>query len=311
MSLEESDDLNIPDAEPIDPAFEACSLPKFDMHLYKSSLIETNIKWAGKNCKLCLKDAPTSLKKCKDKFFLVARRAAPIAMAWRHHDSSVADLFPRPSEYDASDVAKLREVVISLRKPPPSVLYVAGLFNFWKHVGRAFSLRDLKGKVVTIVEFLRLPNFKGCKVSAGTLLPPGSARVLDDKKKMKRKSEEKATAYAADADIQVDKVVTKRGAGKEDVCKKRRVRVGAPVQRDSEHVSSLTPLNHAKPLETLANTKHVSHNASVGRMGALRNQTDEHAPPPVGSPACRPSLAPVGPLFEIVERSARDRLCRK
>ncbi|GKG28021.1 hypothetical protein Tco_0406348, partial [Tanacetum coccineum] len=55
--------------------------------------------------------------------------AAPIAMAWRHHDSSVADPFPKPSEYNASDIAKLREVVISLRRPPLSILYVAGLSN--------------------------------------------------------------------------------------------------------------------------------------------------------------------------------------
>nr|GEX89070.1 putative reverse transcriptase domain-containing protein [Tanacetum cinerariifolium] len=151
---EESDDLNLPDAEAVDSALEASSLPKFDMHMYKSSLLETNVKWltkcygiladlhprvvpedmtmdalpndaiglyahhfqqggVGKNCKPCFKDAPTSLKKWKDKFFLVDRTAAPIAMAWRHHDFSVADPFPKPS------VAKLREVVIVLRKPPP------------------------------------------------------------------------------------------------------------------------------------------------------------------------------------------------
>ncbi|GJS73242.1 hypothetical protein Tco_0706083 [Tanacetum coccineum] len=28
-----------------------------------------------------------------------------------------------------------------------------------------------------MAEFLRLPNFKGCEVAAGTLLPPGTARV--------------------------------------------------------------------------------------------------------------------------------------
>ncbi|GJW61547.1 hypothetical protein Tco_0110882 [Tanacetum coccineum] len=210
-------------------------------------------------------------------------------MTWRHHDSSVADPFPGPSEYNASDVAKLQEVIISLRRPSRSVLYVA---------------------VITMAEFLRLPNFKGCKVSAGALLPPGAARVthlaspaerledippktgdmmtaeipsrkvLDDKDKKKRKAEEKAVAHTADADIQIDKVATKRGAGREGGCKKRKVRVGAPVQQDSEHVSSLTPLNHALPLETLANTNHVSPNVSAGRMGVLRNQTDEHVPPP-------------------------------
>ncbi|GJR04750.1 putative reverse transcriptase domain-containing protein [Tanacetum coccineum] len=106
MSLEDSDDLNIPDAAPVNPVLEAIAFPKFDMHMYRSSLNESHVR-AGKNCKPCLKDAPTSLKKWKDKFFLVDRRAAPIAMAWRHHDSSVADPFPKPSEYNASDVPKL------------------------------------------------------------------------------------------------------------------------------------------------------------------------------------------------------------
>ncbi|GKB67879.1 hypothetical protein Tco_0929291 [Tanacetum coccineum] len=191
VSLEEPGDLNILDAAPIHPVLEAGALPKFDMHLYKSYLNESHVRYlvklygirrnfirgAGNDCKPCLKDAPTSLKKWKDKFFLVDRRAAPIAMAWRHHDSSVADPFPRPSEYNAPDVAKLREVVISLRRPRLSILYVAGLSNVWKHAGRAFSIKDSEGKVITMAEFLRLPNFKGCKVAAMTLLPPGIARV--------------------------------------------------------------------------------------------------------------------------------------
>ncbi|GKD36986.1 hypothetical protein Tco_1257193 [Tanacetum coccineum] len=392
MSLEDSDDLNIPDAAPVDPALEAGALPKFDMHLYRSSLNESHVRYlvklygipkelhprvvpegmtmntlptgaiglyahhfqqgglrvpfssfflkviehfcvhisqlvplgvnrvtflemycrsnrAGKYCKPCLKDAPTSLKKWKDKFFLVDRRAAPIAMAWRHHDSSVADPFPKPSEYNASDVAKLREVVISLRRPPLSILYVAGLSNVWKHAGRAFSIKDSEGKVITMAEFLRLPNFKGCKVAAGTLLPPGTARVthlappaarledippktgdmivaeipcrkvVDDKEKKKRKAEEKAATKAPAVDIQAEAAVAK-ATGKEGPRKKRRVRVGAQVPPDSEHVSSPTPLNQAKPLEALANEEHVSTPLSVGRMDTLRDQTDEHAVSP-------------------------------
>ncbi|GJR72360.1 hypothetical protein Tco_0084725 [Tanacetum coccineum] len=341
MSLEESDDLNIPDAAPVDPVLEACALLKFDMHLYKFSLNESHVKYlvklygipedlhpqvvpegmtmnalppgviglyahyfqqgglrnrAGKDYKPCLKDSPTSLKKWKDKFFLVDRRAAPIAMAWRHHDSSVADPFPRPSEYNASDVAKLREVVISLRRPPLSILYVAGLSNVWKHASRAFSIKDSKGKVITMDEFLRLPNFKGCKVSAGTLLPPGAARVthlappegrledippktgdmmvaelpcwkvLDDKEKKKRKAEEKAAAKIPAINIQAETVVNK-DAGREGPRNKRRVRAGPQVRPDSEHVSSPTPLNHAKPLEALANEEHVSPPLSVGGQG--------------------------------------------
>nr|GEW71101.1 hypothetical protein [Tanacetum cinerariifolium] len=212
-------------------------------------------------------------------------------------------LSTRPSEYDAS-----QEVVISLRKPPPNILYVEGLSNVWKHAGRTFSLRDLKGK--------------GCKVSAGALLPSDLAKVLDDKEKKKRKDEEKAAAHAANADIQVDKFVTKRGAGKEDVRKKRRVRAGVSVQQDSEPVSSPTPLNHAKPLDTITDTEYISPNASAGRMGALQNQTDEHAHPPplvnvgvltTGEEGIQENVNADfadeghGPLLKTVERSARDK----
>ncbi|GJT64399.1 hypothetical protein Tco_1015879 [Tanacetum coccineum] len=280
----------------------------------------------GKNRKPCLKDAPTSLKKWKDKFFLVDRRAAPIAMACRHHDSSVAEPFPKPTEYNASDVTKLREVVISLRKPPPSLLYVAGLSNVWKHASRVFSLKDSKGKVVTMAKFLRFPNFKGCKIVGGDLLPPGSARVthlsslterledlppktgdmvtaeipcrkvLDDKEKKKRKSEKKAATNAPAANIQAERVARNKDAGKE----------GAP---DEEYVSP---------------------NVSAGRMGVLRNQTDEHiTPPPVfnaggfvrGREGVQENLYVAfireghcdneGPLLETVERPKRTKVVSK
>ncbi|GKE40406.1 hypothetical protein Tco_1463811, partial [Tanacetum coccineum] len=205
-------------------------------------------------------------------------QTAPIAMAWRHHDSSVADPFPKPSEYNASDIAKLREVVIALRKPHPSLLYVAA---------RAFSLKDPKWK-----EFVQLPNFKGCKVAAGELLPSGSARVthlsnlverledlppktgdmvtaelpchkvLEDKEKKKIKAKVKAAVDAPGADTQAEKVIRDKGVGKEVARKKRRVRVGNPVHPASEHVSSPIPLNHVKPLKILANEQYVSPNAS-------------------------------------------------
>ncbi|GJU96460.1 hypothetical protein Tco_1321216 [Tanacetum coccineum] len=415
MSLEDSGDLDIPDAAPVDPALEAGVLPKFDMHLYRSSLNETHVRYlvklygipeelhprvapagmtmdvlppgaiglyahhfqqgglrvpfssfflkvvehfcvhisqlvplginrvtffeiycrslgvtptvplfrvfyklckqghwfsfqnrAGKGCQPCLKDVPTSLKKWKDKFFLVDRRAAPIAMAWRHHDSSIANPFPRSSEYNASDVAKLREVVNSLRRPPLSILYIAGLSNVWKHVGRAFSIRDSEGKVITMAEFLRLPNFKGCKVTADALLLPGAARVthlatpaarlqdippktgemmvvelpyrrvMDDKEKKKRKAEEKAATKVHADDNQAEAAVAAaaKGAG---VRKKRRVRASAQAPPISDHVSSLTPLNQAKSLEALANETYVSPPGSIGWMDTLRDQTDEHA----------------------------------
>ncbi|GKB66056.1 hypothetical protein Tco_0927468 [Tanacetum coccineum] len=48
MSLEESDDLVILDAKPVGPALEAGSLPKFDMHIHRSSLTEIQVRWLTK-----------------------------------------------------------------------------------------------------------------------------------------------------------------------------------------------------------------------------------------------------------------------
>ncbi|GJS65042.1 hypothetical protein Tco_0679606 [Tanacetum coccineum] len=48
MSLEDSGSLNLPDAASVHPALEVNSLPKFDMHLRKSFLTETNVKWLAK-----------------------------------------------------------------------------------------------------------------------------------------------------------------------------------------------------------------------------------------------------------------------
>nr|GEY74491.1 histone acetyltransferase HAC1-like isoform X3 [Tanacetum cinerariifolium] len=48
MSLEESDDLVILDAELVSPTLETGSLPKFNMHLHKSFLTETQVKWLAK-----------------------------------------------------------------------------------------------------------------------------------------------------------------------------------------------------------------------------------------------------------------------
>nr|GEY43478.1 hypothetical protein [Tanacetum cinerariifolium] len=213
MSLEESDDLNIPDAALVDPVLEASSLPKFDMHLYKSSLTESHVKYLVKL-------------------------------------------------YGISEDLHLR----------------------------------VAPEVINMAEFLRLPDFKGCKVSVGALLPPGTVRVThlashaerledvppktsdmmvfeipcrkvrDDKEKKKKRAEEKAATKVPAANIQ-DGMVVNKDAGRDGPHKKKRVRIGPQVQTGSEHVSSPTPLNHAKPLEALAIEEHVSPPLSAGRHG--------------------------------------------
>nr|GEW38886.1 putative reverse transcriptase domain-containing protein [Tanacetum cinerariifolium] len=154
-----SDDLNIPDAAPIDPVLEAKELhPRiapasmtmnamspgaiglyahhfqqgglrvpfssfflkvvehFCVHISQLVLLGVNrVIFFEMYCR-SLDTTPTVplfrvfYKLCKQgNWFSFHNRAAPIAMAWRHHDSSVADPFPRPSEYNAPDVTKPRE----------------------------------------------------------------------------------------------------------------------------------------------------------------------------------------------------------
>ncbi|GJZ98441.1 hypothetical protein Tco_0670894 [Tanacetum coccineum] len=148
MSLDNSNDLNIPDADSVDRALEAAVLPKFDMHLYKSSLTKTHVKW---------------LVKCYGISVELHPRVVPEGMTMdRLPDDAigfVADPFPKPEEFNESDVEKLREVVITLNKPAPSLLYVDGLSRTWKDARHVLILKGPKGKVLTMAEFLRLPNF--------------------------------------------------------------------------------------------------------------------------------------------------------
>ncbi|GJT81173.1 hypothetical protein Tco_1055515 [Tanacetum coccineum] len=310
MSLEGSDDLVLLDAEPAGPVLEAGSLPKFDMHVHKSSLTETQVKCLARCYGIpedlhprVVLEGMTMNALPSDALGLYAHhfqhRRLKLRLPWPGDITILVlpTLFHKSNEYNASNVTKLREVVISLHNPPPSLLYVAGLSNVWKHVGHAFYLKDSKGKVLSMAEFLRLPNFKGCKITAGVLLPPGTARVthlsnpadtleaippktadmvvveipcrkvLDDKEKKRKKAEEKAAVNSPAADIQAEKVGIDKDAGEDGPRKKRKVRARPQVQSVSEHVSSPTPLNRVKPLETLANEECVSPPASSKRMG--------------------------------------------
>nr|GEW82907.1 hypothetical protein [Tanacetum cinerariifolium] len=246
MSLDDSDDYAIPDGIPVNPSLEAAFLPKFDMHLYRSCLDENHVKYYR---------IPEDLH---------LRRAAPIAMAWRHHDSNVAEPFPKSNEYNEQDVAKLQEVAVSLHKPYNGLLYVAAL---------------------TMSEFLRLPNLHGCKIVAGALLSPGASietylstlatrleditpktgdmetakvacrKVIADREKKKRKAEATAAAKAnGDDDVDSGRVASKKCTGG----------VGTSRKKRKTHAGTLP---------------NVFETASAARLAALRNQTDEQGTP--------------------------------
>ncbi|GJR97223.1 nucleoside phosphorylase [Tanacetum coccineum] len=250
----------------------------------------------GKGLKPCIKGAPTSLKKWKDKFFLIDRRAAPIAMAWRHHDSSVADVLPGPSEYNAADVATLLQVPIQLHKPYNSLLYVAGLSPTWKGLGHVPVMKGPGGKVLTMAEFLRLPDLGACKIVAGTLLPPNfpvdthlstpatrledvplktpamenaeiaCRKVIVARERKKQRAEEQLASKA------VGKVGSKRRVAQEGTSRKRKTPATAP---SSEQVSSPQPINQVVPNQPLV-TGNVRESALNARLDILRDQTDEH-----------------------------------
>nr|GEW38484.1 hypothetical protein [Tanacetum cinerariifolium] len=261
MSLGESDDLVLLDAEPAGPVFEAGSLPKFDMHIQRSSLTETQVEW---------------LVKCYGIPADLHSLVVPEGMTMNALPNDALGLYAHRFQQGG-----LR-VVISLRKPPPSILYVAGLLNVWKHAGHAFFLKDSKGKVLSMAEFLRLPNFKGCKITVGALLPAGVARVThlaNPAATIEDIPPKTVDMTMAEIPCQMVKVGIDKGAGKDGPRKRRKIRARPQVQPVSEHVSYPTPLNHAEPLDTLANEGRVSPPISAKRMGVLRAQTDEHVTP--------------------------------
>ncbi|GKF06422.1 hypothetical protein Tco_0037090, partial [Tanacetum coccineum] len=151
MSLEESDNLNIQDVDPIDPVLEADVLPKFNMHLYQSSVTKTHVKWLVKCYKIpedlhprVVPEGMTMDVIPYDSIGLYD--ATTIAMPWKHHDSSVADPFPKSGKFSESDAERLHEFVITLHKPAPSLLYAVGLSHTWKYAGHIPILKDSKGK---------------------------------------------------------------------------------------------------------------------------------------------------------------------
>ncbi|GKB82903.1 hypothetical protein Tco_0949798 [Tanacetum coccineum] len=126
--------------------------------------------------------------------------------------------------------------------------------------------------VVTMAEFLRLPDFRGCKVAVGTHFSAGTARLTHTT------LPPAAKAAAADVPGNVEKDARKKHVGEEGTSrkKKRKTRQETPpTDLKSEHVSSPTHLNHSKPLEALANEADISENFFAAWLDALRNHTDE------------------------------------
>nr|GEW04437.1 transposase (putative), gypsy type [Tanacetum cinerariifolium] len=226
MSLEESDDLSVLDAEPVSLVLEVGSLSKFDMHPYKSSLIETQVKWLAK----CYGISDDLHPLMASKGMTMNALPNDAISLYAHHFYKGA----KSCKVAAGDLLPL------------------GLARMTHLSSQAERLEDLPPKTLDM-ETAEIP----CR------------KVLDDKETKKRTANEKAATNAPVDNIQAERVAENKDVGKEGARKKRRVRVGTPAQPVSKHVSSLTPLNHAKPLETLASEEYVSPNVSIGRIGPL------------------------------------------
>ncbi|GJY04869.1 hypothetical protein Tco_0370809 [Tanacetum coccineum] len=77
-------------------------------------------------------DGPSSLKKWKNKFFLIDRRAILDHLTWRHSYSCVSDDLPIDG-YDRNDVERLRIHLIRLREMKELVLVRFGLSFVWSN----------------------------------------------------------------------------------------------------------------------------------------------------------------------------------
>ncbi|GJU56313.1 hypothetical protein Tco_1230027 [Tanacetum coccineum] len=132
--------------------------------------------------------------------------------------------------------------------------------------------------------FLRLPNFHGCKVAAGSLLPPSSARVThlappaEQSEDLPRKTGDMETAeipcWKVLDDKEKKKVEAKAAANAPMLTFRLRRLLARGVL-----VGSVLLAKGERPLEALANKEHVSTNISAGRMNVLRTQTDEYVIP--------------------------------
>ncbi|GKB50014.1 hypothetical protein Tco_0900767 [Tanacetum coccineum] len=79
---------------------------------------------------VCMDDGPSSLKKWKNKFFLIDRRAILNYLTWRHSCSCVLDDLPSDG-YDRNDVQRLRVRLICLCEMREEVLVRSGLSSVW------------------------------------------------------------------------------------------------------------------------------------------------------------------------------------
>nr|GEW53493.1 hypothetical protein [Tanacetum cinerariifolium] len=113
---------------------------------------------------VCMDDGPSSLKKWKDKFFLINRRAIPDFLTWRHFCSCVLDDLPTDG-YDRHDVERLCARLICLREMREEVLVRSGLSSVWFNKECDLVNRRIDdNSEMSIYDFMTLPSWGDAKV---------------------------------------------------------------------------------------------------------------------------------------------------
>ncbi|GJR00796.1 hypothetical protein Tco_0523780 [Tanacetum coccineum] len=146
---------------------------------------------------------------------------------------------------------------------------------------------------------LFLVMFGGCKITVGDPVPSGAVHVtytippmarLEDVPLKTRPSCKITVGVTEYAEQPCKKVLAKMKRNVRKLLKKPRQKLPRRlVSRRrlrkllSRGVVTLAdapvPLNHSKPLDTIADAPHASVRASAGRLDVLRNQTDEQDSP--------------------------------
>ncbi|GKC51112.1 hypothetical protein Tco_1073857 [Tanacetum coccineum] len=110
-------------------------------------------------------DGPSSLKKWKDKFFLIDRRSIPDYLTLRHSCSCVSDDLPTDG-YDRNDVERLYAHLICLCEMREEVLIRSGLSSVWfnKECDLVFR-RIADNDEMSIYDFMTLPSWGDAKVA--------------------------------------------------------------------------------------------------------------------------------------------------
>ncbi|GKC55846.1 hypothetical protein Tco_1083444 [Tanacetum coccineum] len=114
---------------------------------------------------VCIDDGPSSLKKWKNKFFLIDHRTISDYLTLRHSHSCVFDEL-LVDGYNQNDVERLCVYLIRLREMKEEVLVRSGLSSIWSN--RKCDL-VLRGEMIILVvmiiyEFMTLPSWGDAKV---------------------------------------------------------------------------------------------------------------------------------------------------